>query len=92
MSAPEVRPCQRPEVDPNLFFSNLARDVEAARELCRGCPARLECALEALVTEEEFGTWGGVTETERQTGQFDEVTRTELPILFGPVPGLTTAA
>jgi hypothetical protein len=76
------RPCQRADVDPNIFFSNVTSNVEAARRLCRACPVRLECALEALVNDEEFGTWGGITEIERLTGQFDQVTRTELSVLF----------
>lgn len=87
-----TNPCQRPDVDPNLFFSNLARDVAAARTLCRTCPVRLDCALEALVNDEQYGTWGGITEIERITGQYDEATRAELSVLFDYTPAPVTAA
>jgi|SRR3954454_21150258 len=36
-----------------------------AKQLCRLCPVRAECAAQALATREPYGVWGGFTETER---------------------------
>lgn len=37
----------------------------AAKRLCQSCPVRAECATHALTVGEEYGVWGGFTETER---------------------------
>jgi WhiB family redox-sensing transcriptional regulator len=37
----------------------------AAKRLCLTCPVRVECATHALNVGEEYGVWGGFTETER---------------------------
>jgi len=37
----------------------------AAKRVCQGCPVRAECAAHALRTGEEYGVWGGFSETER---------------------------
>ena len=37
-----------------------------ARELCQGCPLRLQCLDYALEAREQFGIWGGLTTRERQ--------------------------
>jgi len=61
--------------DPNIFFP---RDVEGkgrartttygkAREICKGCPVKVEC-LEAGRLE-RFGVWGGLSENERHPKQ-----------------------
>jgi WhiB family redox-sensing transcriptional regulator len=36
-----------------------------AKRLCHSCPVRAECATHALTIGEEYGVWGGFTETER---------------------------
>jgi WhiB family redox-sensing transcriptional regulator len=45
--------------DPDLFFAESPADVEGAKALCRGCPARLECLAGALKRGEPWGVWGG---------------------------------
>jgi WhiB family redox-sensing transcriptional regulator len=45
--------------DPELFFAELPEDVERAKALCRGCPARLACLAGALERREPCGVWGG---------------------------------
>jgi WhiB family redox-sensing transcriptional regulator len=45
--------------DPDLFFAESPADVEAAKALCRGCPARLACLAGALERGEPWGVWGG---------------------------------
>jgi len=37
----------------------------AAKRLCHSCPVRAECATHALTVGEEYGVWGGFSETER---------------------------
>ncbi len=41
--------------------------AEQAKAICRGCVVREECLQFALATHQEFGVWGGTTESERRT-------------------------
>lgn len=41
------------------------RREERAREICDGCPVRVECAGFALAIGDEHGFWGGTTAKER---------------------------
>jgi len=41
------------------------RRENAAKNVCRACPVRAECAAQALATREPYGVWGGFTESER---------------------------
>lgn len=45
--------------DPELFFAESPEDVEAAKALCRECPARLACLAGAVERMEPWGVWGG---------------------------------
>jgi WhiB family transcriptional regulator, redox-sensing transcriptional regulator len=45
--------------DPDLFFAESPTDVECAKLLCRGCPARMACLAGALERREPWGVWGG---------------------------------
>jgi WhiB family transcriptional regulator, redox-sensing transcriptional regulator len=45
--------------DPELFFAESPQDVESAKELCQGCPARRSCLAGALDRREPWGVWGG---------------------------------
>jgi WhiB family redox-sensing transcriptional regulator len=45
--------------------SSRARREEAAKRVCAGCPVRPECAAHALMVQEPYGVWGGLTETDR---------------------------
>jgi WhiB family redox-sensing transcriptional regulator len=45
--------------DPELFFAESPSDVEQAKAMCRGCPARLACLTGALERREPWGVWGG---------------------------------
>ena len=45
--------------DPELFFAESPDDVEAAKGLCRECPARAACPAGALQRREPWGVWGG---------------------------------
>ena len=45
--------------DPDLFFAEQPHEVEAAKEICLGCPLRSECLSGALDRHEPYGVWGG---------------------------------
>jgi WhiB family redox-sensing transcriptional regulator len=56
-----------------LFFPAGERGEEAvaqirqAKAICARCPVRLHCLVFALSTNQEDGTWGGLTPTERRS-------------------------
>jgi WhiB family redox-sensing transcriptional regulator len=52
-----VLPCHT--ADPDLFFSDLPAELEAAKDLCRRCPAQRTCLTTALARKEPLGVWGG---------------------------------
>jgi len=57
--------------DPGVFFPASAGDAmagqaEEAKAVCAACPVRAVCLRYALATRQEFGVWGGTTETERR--------------------------
>jgi len=45
--------------DPELFFAGSPDEVEAAKALCRECPARATCLAGALGRREPWGVWCG---------------------------------
>ena len=56
---------------PDAFFpedlgTGETQGRKMARELCQGCPLRLQCLEYALEAKEPFGIWGGMTTKERQ--------------------------
>lgn len=48
----------------DLFVEGAAQ--RSAREVCIGCPVRIECLVDALDHQILFGVWGGMTERERR--------------------------
>jgi WhiB family transcriptional regulator, redox-sensing transcriptional regulator len=51
--------------DPDkLFVQGAAQN--RAKQICSGCPVRVECLADALDNRIEFGVWGGMTERERR--------------------------
>jgi WhiB family redox-sensing transcriptional regulator len=50
--------------DPEIFFSEYTLD--AAKEICQKCMSQLACLEYALVTGEDEGVWGGLTDDERK--------------------------
>lgn len=42
------------------------KEAEGAKAVCRACPVRESCLEFSLVTNQEFGVWGGLTEAERR--------------------------
>ncbi len=56
--------------DPDLFFpvgstGTALRQAERAKQVCAGCPVRLQCLEWALETDQPHGVWGGTDEVER---------------------------
>jgi WhiB family redox-sensing transcriptional regulator len=60
------------ELDTNLFFpvgskaSTVIDDIAKAKAVCADCPVRLPCLQFALVSNQEYGVWGGYDEEERR--------------------------
>jgi WhiB family transcriptional regulator, redox-sensing transcriptional regulator len=57
LDVPVDLPCQ--VHDPDLWFADAPADLEFAKALCAGCPARLACLTGALERREATGVWGG---------------------------------
>jgi WhiB family transcriptional regulator, redox-sensing transcriptional regulator len=58
-------PCQ--ETDPEAWFADKGDwwAVHRSRELCNLCPVKRQCAEYAIVNNELYGVWGGLTTKER---------------------------
>lgn len=54
---PDDVPCRVAEQD--LWFADTPADLEAAKDLCLGCPARRVCLAGAIERREPWGVWGG---------------------------------
>ncbi|WP_459250095.1 WhiB family transcriptional regulator [Streptomyces youssoufiensis] len=59
------------EEDPELFFpigdtGPALLQIEEARAVCRRCPVMEQCLQWALVSGQEHGVWGGLSEDERR--------------------------
>jgi WhiB family redox-sensing transcriptional regulator len=57
-------------VDPEMFFDRAAASPDIAAEakaICGGCPSREMCLDAAMISEEGFGIWGGMTPDERSS-------------------------
>ena len=54
-------------LDPALFHPapHDNRTLKAARDVCAGCPIRLDCLALALTIPDAQGIWGGLTQSER---------------------------
>jgi hypothetical protein len=44
--------------DPELWFSEAAWCMQAAQQVCRGCPVMEQCRSWATETRQSFGIWG----------------------------------
>lgn len=48
------------------FFKTGAKAIAKAKTICGECSVTSECLRYSIVTEEEFGVWGGMSEDERK--------------------------
>jgi WhiB family redox-sensing transcriptional regulator len=54
------------DADTSIFFPETDDEAAAALALCAACPVREACLEFALITRQDDGVWGGMTETERK--------------------------
>lgn len=52
--------------DPDDLFVR-GVDQRHVRHVCFACPVRVECLVDALEAEANYGVWGSLTERERRT-------------------------
>jgi len=54
------------EADPEAFFPEKGGSTREAKSVCRACEVKKECLEYALLHDERFGIWGGLSERERR--------------------------
>lgn len=54
------------DADTAVFFPDSDDEAGPALAICATCPVREECLEFALLTRQEDGVWGGMTETDRR--------------------------
>ena len=54
------------DLDTAVFFPETDEEAAQALAVCATCPVREACLEFALVTRQDDGVWGGMTETERK--------------------------
>jgi hypothetical protein len=81
------------QADPDAWFpdSSYTADNKRALAMCTDCPIRLACLQGAVERREEFGTWGGHTQTALRELFRSPVEGPCLPPLWG-VTSLETAS
>ncbi|MET9260378.1 WhiB family transcriptional regulator [Amycolatopsis sp. NPDC004079] len=54
------------QTDPDSFFPDKGGSTRPAKRICLGCQVKDDCLEYALVHDERFGIWGGLSERERR--------------------------
>ena len=54
------------QTDPEAFFPEKGGSTREAKKVCLTCDVRSECLEYALMNDERFGIWGGLSERERR--------------------------
>ncbi len=54
------------QTDPEAFFPEKGGSTREAKAVCQSCQVREQCLEYALVNDERFGIWGGLSERERR--------------------------
>jgi WhiB family transcriptional regulator, redox-sensing transcriptional regulator len=54
------------QTDPEAFFPEKGGSTREAKKVCLTCDVRGECLEYALLNDERFGIWGGLSERERR--------------------------
>ena len=54
------------QTDPEAFFPDKGGSTREAKRICQACAVRDECLEYALLNDERFGIWGGLSERERR--------------------------
>ena len=54
------------QTDPEAFFPEKGGSTREAKSVCASCEVRSYCLEYALMNDERFGIWGGLSERERR--------------------------
>ncbi|HUR14770.1 MAG TPA: WhiB family transcriptional regulator [Mycobacteriales bacterium] len=54
------------QTDPESFFPEKGGSTREAKRICVSCEVKQECLEYALMQDERFGIWGGLSERERR--------------------------
>ncbi|MCA1984051.1 WhiB family transcriptional regulator [Nocardioides nematodiphilus] len=54
------------QTDPEAFFPEKGGSTREAKKVCQTCDVRDDCLESALMNDERFGIWGGLSERERR--------------------------
>lgn len=54
------------QTDPEAFFPDKGGSTREAKQICKICPVINECLQYALLHDERFGIWGGMSERDRR--------------------------
>ena len=54
------------QTDPEAFFPEKGGSTREAKRVCLSCDVRDDCLESALMNDERFGIWGGLSERERR--------------------------
>jgi WhiB family transcriptional regulator, redox-sensing transcriptional regulator len=54
------------QTDPEAFFPEKGGSTREAKKVCLTCEVRGDCLEYALMNDERFGIWGGLSERERR--------------------------
>ena len=54
------------QTDPEAFFPEKGGSTREAKKVCLTCEVRDTCLEYALMNDERFGIWGGLSERERR--------------------------
>ena len=54
------------QTDPEAFFPEKGGSTRDAKKICTSCEVRNQCLEYALLNDERFGIWGGLSERERR--------------------------
>jgi WhiB family redox-sensing transcriptional regulator len=54
------------QTDPEAYFPEKGGSTREAKRICVSCEVKQECLEYALMQDERFGIWGGLSERERR--------------------------
>ncbi len=75
------------QTDPEAFFPEKGGSTREAKKVCLTCDVRNECLESALMKDERFGIWGGLSERERRKLKKKAVLELLAPLAVGDSGG-----
>ena len=66
------------EVGSDFWVPEKGESSRQPKNVCRGCPVRVDCLRHALDRPEEFGVWGGMSCEERELAAVERAKGTSL--------------